>query len=579
MGLRRAFGVDFGASFTIVVLLAFSLGTGALLFTAMDRLLLHPLRVTAPETLVRLAESRPLLASWQYFPPRMVEAARGMRSFSAMGAEDSEELFAKVNASVSPVVAGMVSEDYFALLGVGAEVGRALGPQDGKADSEAVVLSHAFAAREFGGTAEALGKRVTVGKEAFTVVGVMPAWFVGLKLDAARDLWLPMGVEARVLGIPEAALFERNYSVVGRLREGVSRAQAEAEFGGVVEGLKKSDPDADPASKGELLPLAQGAFALHDALGHAVTLLLGGLAVLLLMACANVAGLMLLKAERKRRESAVRLALGASRGHLLRRTLVGSLGLGAAGVAGAACVAAVGAPLLRRMLPPELAHLPVSLAPDMRIGLLAAGVGLGLTLLFGLAPAWMASRVAPQEVLRGGTATRRAGWGSRLLLVFQTAATLVLLVGTGLLLRTYEVLRHTSPGFDVGHLIAFTVDPEREDGLADEVGAGSEAGKKAGMDLPADLQRRVEALPGVQGATVVDAALMQRIGMKTSAALPGPVVRPPSDSARCGRFPRHRARHATVRCPCRHSRPVPRSGRTARCCRHSHRHRDPSARQ
>jgi len=302
---------------------------------------------------------------------------------------------------------------------------------------------------------------------------------------------------------------------VGRLREGVSREQAEGEFRGVYEGEEKTDPNADPASVGALLPVAQGAFALHDAFGNAVRLLLGGLGLLFLMACANVAGLMLLKAARRNRESAVRLALGASRGYLLRRTLAGSLGLGVTGVCGALGVAAVGAPLLRRMLPPALAHLPVSLVPDAGIDLLAGGVGRGLTLLFGLWPAWQASRVAPQEALRGGSATRRAGLGSRLLLVFQTAAALVLLVGTGLLLRTYEVLRHTSPGFDVGHLIAFTVDPERESGAAGGIGS------KVGLDLPAELQRRVEGLPGVQAATVVDAALMERIGIKTSVAVPG----------------------------------------------------------
>ncbi|HTV57141.1 MAG TPA: FtsX-like permease family protein, partial [Terriglobia bacterium] len=265
--------------------------------------------------------------------------------------------------------------------------------------------------------------------------------------------------------------------------------------------------------QGLIQPAADGAFALHDQFGHAITLLLWGIATLLLMMCASVSGLMLVKAARNQKETAIRLALGAGRARLVRVALTESLSLGLAGAAGGLLVAWLCAPLMMSLLPPELTQLPISLVPDMKVDTLALLLALGVSLIFGVLPAWAASRIAPQQVLRAGTATRRTGLIGRSMLIFQTAASLVLLVGTGLLIRTFYVLARTNPGFDVDHLVVFEVDSRQYGGSKQAVNA-----------LPQELQHRIEAIPGVRDASLASMALMQRIGLKISVALAGQKV-------------------------------------------------------
>ncbi len=238
--------------------------------------------------------------------------------------------------------------------------------------------------------------------------------------------------------------------------------------------------------------------------------------MLLLMVCANVARLLLAKAVRNERDTAVRMALGASRSRLIRRALVESTILGLAGALGGLLVACLCAPLFDGPASSRACPLPISLIPDWKIDLLAIGLSLVLSLMYGVLPAWIASRVSPQQALRRGTATKRSGLLSRGLLVFQTGATLILLVGTGLF-HTFYVLQNTSPGFDVEHLIAFALNPGVK---------GTSA--KVSSAFPGELQQRIQSLPGVRSASLASAPLMQRIGLKTSVALSGQKI--PSDA-------------------------------------------------
>jgi predicted permease len=241
------------------------------------------------------------------------------------------------------------------------------------------------------------------------------------------------------------------------------------------------------------------------------------LAALLLMMCANVGGLLLARTARRERDTAVRIALGASRTRLLTHALMESIALGLLGAAGGIALAFVGAPFLIRLLPLGSNANPISLAPNLSIALFALALALLLSILFGAVPAWLASRAMPQYALRRGASTSRSSRLSRALLALQTALTLVLLVETGLMLRTFSALRHTDPGFDVDHLVAFTLVPE----LA---GPNAHVASTFPPDLPEDLLQRVQQLPGVRSAGLAGAALMNRIGLKTSAALPGRTI-------------------------------------------------------
>jgi predicted permease len=243
-------------------------------------------------------------------------------------------------------------------------------------------------------------------------------------------------------------------------------------------------------------------------------LLLYGLAALLLMMCANVGGLLLARTARRERDSAVRIALGASRTLVLTHALLESMTLGLLGAGGGIALAFLAAPFFARLLPLGVHANPISLAPNHTIVLLAVGLSALLSVVFGTIPAWLASRVMPQQALRRGTSTSRSSRLSRALLVLQTALTLVLLVETGLMLRTFSALRHTDPGFDVDHLVSFTLVPEI-------AGPNMKSGTTLPPDLAEDLLQRVQQIHSVRGASLAGSALMQRIGFKTTVALPG----------------------------------------------------------
>jgi predicted permease len=309
---------------------------------------------------------------------------------------------------------------------------------------------------------------------------------------------------------------DRHFAILARLQAGVPLAQAQQEFAAVYRAMPPNGYEG-PRGQGSLVPIAENTFALRDGFRHALTLLLCGLAALLLMMCANVGGLLLARTARRERDTAVRIALGASRTRLVIGALLESAALGFAGGCGGIALAFAGAPLFVRLLPIDATANSISLAPSLSIALFALALALLLSILFGTLPAWLASRAMPQHAMRRGASTSRSSSLSRALLVLQTALTLVLLVETGLMLRTFSALRHTDPGFDVDHLVSFALVPAI---------AGPNVGLVSTLppDLREDLLERVRQLPGVRSASFAGAALMQRIGIKTTAALPGQAI-------------------------------------------------------
>lgn len=508
----------FAASAMIVALLSLGLGSVVLLSTAVDRLLLHPIPVAHPEGLVRGAEKHPWRVLREAFPWQTYEGVRTMRGFEEVAAEGELNTAVRVNGAMRPALAHMVSGNYFHLLGVEAELGRTLEPAD---DAESggevpVVLSHRFWSGALGASPHVIGSTLVIQGQPFIVAGVLPQSFFGSMLDSSPDLWLPFSAQPllakHALSDPASGMW---FSILARLRPGTTLAAAEGEFAAVCKETETRERIYDSESQMLLEPIAQGAFALHDAFARALRLLLWGLAALLTMMCANVAGLLLARAVRRERETAIRLALGAGRVRLMGRALGEAALLGLAGAAGGLLLAWMGAPLLMRLLPAGRSALPVSLTPELQTSLLAVGVALLLSLLFGGMPAWLAGRVAPERALRRGTATRRPGKLSRALLIAQIGLTVLLLAETGLLLRTFQVLRDTNPGFDPDHLIAFTLDPSMAGTAAPPPGS-----------LPTTLLDQVRQLPGVKDASLASAALMQRLGLKTSVAVTGTKIRP-----------------------------------------------------
>lgn len=442
---------DAGVTLTIWLLFSLGLGAATLLYTSLDRLLPHPLKVTHPETLVRAAEIHAYVTSWQWFPYSTFHAMQQMHSLQDVAVEGDVDTVLTSTSGNQPIFAHMVSGNYFSLMGATAGIGRAFTVADEHANGEAipVVQSHLFWVSQFAGSPSVIGSTIFLQDHPFTVVGVMPRSFYGAILDSSPDLWLPLTAQPllsnKSLNDHEP---DRYFSIIARLKNGATLAQAQGEFSSIFHEVQKLRGDQDPNGKGLIVPIAQGTFALRSQFSHALTLLLCGLATLLLMICANVAGLLLTRQTRRERDIAVRMALSAGISRLVSHAFVESITLGLAGAIGGVLMAYLCAPLLMSLLPTGRAPLSVWLAPDWKIALMAALLAIIISLIFGVIPAWNASRSAPQLALRSGTATKRAGRLSRWLLVFHTGAALVLLIGTGLLIRTFYVLRHTSPGFD-----------------------------------------------------------------------------------------------------------------------------------
>jgi predicted permease len=509
------------ANLTIVLLLSFGLGAAALLSAALDRFLLHPLDVPHPETLVRVIERHPPVINSEWFSFSLYDAMRSMRTLREVAVNGNFDAAVSLrngaHQDVRSIWAQMVSGDYFSSLGATAVVGRTLGPTDEHASPTGVpvVLSDRFWTRAFANSPNLLGSTLTIQGKPFVIVGIMPRGFFGTRIDESPDVWLPLSAQpllsSKSLTDPDT---DRHFAILARLQSGVTRAQAQQEFAGVYRTIHLREDPHDKGAQAALVPIAENTFALRDGFRHALTLLLWGLAALLLMMCANVGGLLLARTARRERDTAVRIALGASRTRLLAGAMFESIALGLAGGCGGIALAFAGAPLFVRLLPLGHNSFPISLAPNLTIALVSLCLALLLSILFGALPAWLASRAMPQHALRRGTSTSRSSTLSRSLLVVQTALTLVLLVETGLMLRTFSALRHTDPGFDVDHVVTFTLVPEI-------AGPNMISGTKLPPDLSEDLVQRVQQLPGVRGASLSGAAPMQRIGMKTTVALPG----------------------------------------------------------
>lgn len=513
LGILSSSSREIGSSATIILLLAAGLGSGILLFTALDRLILHPLNIPEPETLVRAAGQQPPITMWQYFPYSSYEVIRNMRSFASVAIEGPVDTTIKAGSGVRPAVALMVSPNYFSVLGVKAEVGRVFGDADETqlSGETPVVLSHEFWKRELNGGAQVLGSSIELQGSLYTVIGVMPEGFVGSTLDTNPDLWLPPNAQSR---LSQKALTDpvpdRRFSVLARLKKDTTIEQAQAEFKVTFQQLEQAARRPNSKRQGIIVPATQGTFALREQFTRALILLLGGVGMLLLMVCASVVGLMIAKAAYSERETAVRVALGASRSSLIWRVLAESMMNGMMGAGGAIFLASLCASPLSKLLPAGRYHLSVSLVPSWKMDFFGVLLALTISLMFGAMTAWFSTKVAPQSVLRDVTASKRSGTVSRALLIVETGATLVLLVGTGLLIHTLYVLRHTSPGFDVEHMISFRLNP----------GLGTSSAQLS-TALPTKLLAEIEAIPGVRSASFATAPVMQRLGMKTSVARPG----------------------------------------------------------
>jgi putative ABC transport system permease protein len=451
-------------AFSIVAVLTLALGIGAntAIFTVVNAVLLRPLPFPEPDRLVRIWESSP-----QGFDRNVVDPYNFLNwrerthSFQQMAAIDGWTL--SITGGGEPLaVHGMrASPEFFSILEVAPFMGRGFVPEEGiPGHDHSVILSYAFWRSHYGGDRGILGRKIVMNGEPSSVVGILPPdfRFPGWK----ADLYVPLALDRA-----EARKGGRWLSTIARLKPGVSLAQAQQDMAAVAKQLSAERPDMDKDWSAAVVPFLED---LTENIRLPLLVLLASVGLVLLIACANVANLLLMRATGRLREIALRAALGAGRRRILQQLLSESLLLALAGWAGGLAVGYWGLQGLLALIPQSV-PLPrmESIHLDSGVFLFALSISLATAILFGLVPAIQASRPQLQSALQQGS--QRTGVGGnrvfrRAFVVAEIALALLLLVGAGLLMRSFARLTSVNPGFSTEHLLTmemFTSPAKYED--------------------------------------------------------------------------------------------------------------------
>ena len=481
-----------------VLALALGIGANSAIFSVVHAVLLKPLPYVDPDRLVMVwsDNTREGIRQYPLSPADFIDMKGATRTIERLETMYSFLMSAtlRTDTGTENFSAAGTTPGMFELLGRHAALGRALQPAD---RPDVIVLSDGFWRRRFGGDAAIVGRQLTVEDRPVTVVGVMPPDFrfplksmlgpSGFSPAVEPDAWLPFDMTSAQFVENGAPVRIPHYlSVVGRLAAGVTIEQARHEIASIAARLEQQYPDVNRGLKANVV-------ALHDQavrrVRPALVLLLAGVGFVLLIACVNVANLLLARSVARQRELAVRAALGAGRLRLLAQMLTESLLLSGAGGMLALAFVWAGVRLLVRMAPPELPRLS-EVHADATVVLFTAAIAAGAGLLVGIAPALAAGRNDLQAALKdssrgvaGGTLRRRL---RATLVVAEVALAVVLTVGAGLLLRSFATLLSVDPGFRAENLLTLQVQLPRRLATPD-----------ARRSFYASLFERLDALPGV----------------------------------------------------------------------------------
>ncbi len=442
-------------SFTVAALLALGLGIGAntAIFSVFDAVLLRPLPYSEPENLIRLWETNPEkgLEKSQVSPVTFNEIRQNAESFQTLSgwwhpdlnltSEDGEPLrVAAINAT----------DDFFDVFGLSPAIGRTFSAgEDQQGQPRIAVVGHGLWQRYYGGATDILGRAIQLDGQDYEVVGVMPP---GFSFPGKTEIWLPLGWNPA-----NHSREARFFGVVGRLAPGVDFEEAKAEISALGQGFADDHPGSNAGWTLSTLTLQD------DMVGDirpALQILLMAVIFVLLIACANVANLLLAQAASREREVALRGALGAPGSRLARQFLTESLLLAIGGALLGVVLAIVGVRLLLLLAPEEIPRLD-QVGVDPRMLLFTLGSAIACGLIFGLAPAWWAGRANLTGSLKEGTRTASAGVGGRrlrsTLVVSELALAVILLVAAGLLIRGFQRLLEESPGFEPAGVASFNL--------------------------------------------------------------------------------------------------------------------------
>ncbi len=482
-------------AFAIVTILTLGLGIGAntALFSIVNTVLLNPLPYAHPDELVSVHESKANFDQGSISYPNFRDWQRDNKTLAALAIAHQRRFTLTGIGDAERLPGDYVSSDFFSILGVKPVLGRLFAPgEDEIGRGPLVVISAGLWARKFSSRPDVLGKTIAVDGRDFTIVGVLPADFdltVG-NFDTG-DIYAPIGQwQQPALNNRFAGL---GLHGIARLKPGVTLAQAQADMNGVTDRLAAAFPQADHGIRANLVSMRQSVVGRVQPL---LLVLLGAVGFVLLIACVNVANLLLVRSSSRAQEFAVRSALGASRMHIVRQLLTESTLLALAGGALGLFLASWGTRAVLKLVPVPMPH-----ASDIRLSVPVLSftllVSLTVGIFFGLLPAWKVSRQKLQDALKEGS---RSVSGSRhrtqdLLVIFETAMALVLLAGAGLMIRSMVALSRVDPGFDSNGVTTFSL------AAPPSMAAASPAAVRA---YYREADHRILEVPGVTGVSMMN---------------------------------------------------------------------------
>jgi predicted permease len=472
---------------TLIAILTLMLGIGAntALFSVVNAVLLNPLPYSQPNQLIALAQRTEQFEDSSISYPNFLDWQKDNRTFASMAAYRSDSFNLTGNGDAKRLRGEMISADYFSQLGVAPLMGRDFKREDDRPGAAPVALiSEGFWQRQFGSDHEILSKSITLNGVDYAIVGVVPPKFHS---GRNNDVYVPLGQWT------DPTFLDRRLGMglraIGRLKPGATIEQASADTGAIAKSLTVEYPEADKGVGVSLVPLKK---AMVGNVQPFLWVLLGAVGFVLLIACANVANLLLARATGRTREFAIRAALGATKGRVIRQLLTESVLLAITGGGLGLLLAASGTKAVLGILPSALPRSS-EIGLDTHVLLFTLGISLFAGILFGLAPALRISRPDLQGMLkeggRGSSGARHRAQG--VFVAAEMALAVVLLIGAGLMIRSLYILWGVDPGFNPHNLLTFdlTMDPALIKNATGARGAMRE------------LHQRVRAVPGVEAVS------------------------------------------------------------------------------